>query len=103
MKKYLLILTLLTACVKPGYICLYEIETTNVYPPAKSFKSYRIDSQYRYCDQHNHNDSTRGSHSTSNRLRKEMQNTPENIESMQEFFNILTKEEAQRDCTVNKR
>ena len=102
MKKYLLILTLLTACVKPGVICLYEIETTNVYPPAKSFKSYKIDSQYRYCDQHNHNGNTGGNHSTSNRLRKEMENTPDNIDKMQEVFNILTKEEVSRDCTVAK-
>lgn len=104
MKKYLLIITLLTACVKPGVICLYEIETTNIYPPAKSFKSYKVESQYRYCDQYNHNNGTTGSnHSTSNRLKKEMENTPDNIDKMQDIFSNLVKEETNRNCTVDKK
>jgi hypothetical protein len=103
MVKYLLILTVFVGCVKPGYICLYEIETTNIYPPAKSFKSYKIDNQYRYCNQHHNNRTTGSNQSTSNRLRKEMENTPDNIDKMQEVFNTLTKEEVSRDCTVAKK
>jgi hypothetical protein len=105
MKKHLILALFFSGCIKPGYICLYEVETTNVYPPAKSFKSYKIDSQFRYCAQHdNYSSNTNGnSHSNSNRLRKEMENTSENVDKMQDIFANLVKEEINRNCTVDKK
>ena len=91
MKKLIILLALaFVACGKQGALCLYEKETTNYYPPARSFKSYYISAQYRYCS----NDQQGAI-----RLVREYENTPDNLSKINEDYTKLIEEESSRDCS----
>lgn len=111
MKKFLMLVLLMFAisnCVKEGKICLYEIEITNSLPPIKSFRSYKIETQYRYCTLGSGGGGSSGNahHSgfTSQviRLKKEYENTPANLLEVDKDFQNFLDQEEKRGCFINQ-